>query len=193
MFVRCQATSRGRTIPSMSDVAIRAESPPDKPKRQQIRGKLRQALDAMVWEGLEYDQAARTYNFHVRSMRRSLQSPHVLAYLRHEREVLRASLAPRNIHRLREIRDAENNMPAVNAIKLLEQIGDEQPRYGATNAMPGVTVRIINVVNASNANDLQQSPIVDATVNRQISTTLDHPDASAVPGIGHTIDGEGKR
>lgn len=80
-------------------------------------------------------------------------------------------------------------MPAVNAIKLLEQIGDEQPRSGAANAMPGVTVRIINVVNANDLNEMQKSRIVDCTVNAAsggAGATLDHPDASEFRESGHT-------
>jgi hypothetical protein len=138
---------------STTDVAIsteRAAVAPDKPVRI-VQGKLRAALDAMVWEGLEWDAAAQSVEYAKQSMRKSLQRSEVLAYLRHEREVLRASIAPRNIHRLREIRDADNNMPAVNAIKVLEQLGDEQQSRGGSgaSASPGVTIRVVNVIQSS--------------------------------------------
>lgn len=99
----------------------------------------------MVWDGLEYNEAAKQFNFQVRSMRDALARPHVQAYLRAERQVLRESLSPRNIHRLREIRDAANNMPAVQAIRTLEQMSEDQPMAGsAASHSPGITIRIIN-------------------------------------------------
>jgi hypothetical protein len=141
----------------MSDTDL-VTIPNDKPKRLEIRGKLRRALDAMVWDGLEYPDAARTHNFHVRSMRQALGRPHVQAYLRTERQVLRESLSPRNIHRLREIRDAADNMPAIQAIRTLEQLGDEQSAAGSgASHSPGVTIVI--------RNEAPQPPTIDVTPN----------------------------
>lgn len=129
----------------------------DKTKRIQIRGKLLASLNAMVWDGQEWMDAARAHNYDVRSMRKSLALPHVQAYLRSERQVLRESLSPRNIHRLREIRDAADNMPAIQAIRTLEQLGDEQhnPASGVTHS-PGVTIRIVNVTKSD-------APMIDVT------------------------------
>ena len=120
----------------------------DRPKQidtrvNRIQGRLKAALDKMVWDAMDYATAAQAVHFTTAAMRKALQRPHVLAYIRNEREVLRASLSPSNIHRLREIRDAANNMPAVNAIKVLELIGDEQPNSNKTTS-PGVTIRILN-------------------------------------------------
>lgn len=128
----------------MSETAIRHPEI-DKPKRLQIRGKLKATLDAMVWDGLEWQEAAKTHNFHVVSMRKAMGSPHVQAYIRAERQVLRESLSPRNIHRLREIRDAADNMPAIQAIRTLEQMSDEQSHgQSGASVSPGITIRIIN-------------------------------------------------
>jgi hypothetical protein len=141
----------------MSDVAV-IEQPSDKPKRLQIRGKLLHALNAMVWDGLEFVEAARAYKYNVASMRKQLRLPHVQAYLRSERQVLRESLSPRNIHRLREIRDAADNMPAIQAIRTLEQLGDEQHHAanGASHS-PGVTIVIRHAS--------PQPPMIDVTPN----------------------------
>lgn len=138
---------------SSQDVAITSERPLlDKPKRSPVQGKLRQALDAMVWEGMNYDEAARTFNYHVRSMRRALARREVIAYLNSERQVLRASVSPKNIHRLVAIRDAADNMPAVNAIKLLEELGDDHSqRQSGASASPGVTIRVVTVVQSAPA------------------------------------------
>jgi len=122
-----------------------------RPKRMQMSGKLRAALDAMVWDALEWNEAARMFNFSVQAMRKALTRRHVLVYLRKEREVFRASIAPRNIHRLKQIRDAADNMPAVQAIKVLEQIGEVDPLRRVPDDSPHVTIRIVNAVNAAPA------------------------------------------
>lgn len=122
------------------------------PKRVDIRGKLRASLEAMVWEGLAYDAAARKAGLTVRAMRMALERPHVLAWLRAERVVLRASLASNNVHRLAEIRDAANNMPAVQAIRALEGMDEAEQTTSRSlvNTAPGVVIRIIDGREQSN-------------------------------------------
>lgn len=124
----------------MSDLTTVDQKPAN--KRLQIRGKLLHALDAMVWEGLEFAQAAKTYNLSTVAMRKALGKPHIQAYLRAERVVLRESMSPRNIHRLREIRDAADNMPAVQAIRTLEGMADQQQSGTAKQSLPGLVVQI---------------------------------------------------
>src|SRR6516164_639321 len=122
---------------------------------KRIGGRLKQALDLMVWgDGerryLPDNEAAAKAGLNVLTIRLALQRPHVLAYYREQREVLRARERPKNIHRLCEIRDAADNMPAVNAIKALEQIDAEAIGRPNTAAQtPGVVVRIINVTQPS--------------------------------------------
>jgi hypothetical protein len=123
---------------------------PDKPKRLEVRGKLRQSLDAMVWDGLPWDEAAKSVGFSIQSMRKAFARPHVLAYLKAEREVLRASASPRNIHRLIEIRDKADNMPAIQAIRTLEQLGESEGASASIGrASPGLVIVIQGNVNAS--------------------------------------------
>src|SRR6516162_1596148 len=98
---------------------------------KRIGGRLKQALDLMVWGDGERryfpdNEAAAIAGLNVLSIRNALHKPHVHAYYRTQCQVLRARESPANIHRLCEIRDAADNMPAVNAIRALEQIGDEQ-------------------------------------------------------------------
>jgi hypothetical protein len=114
---------------------------------KRIGGRLKQALDLMVWGNgerryLPDNEAAAIAGLNVLSIRNALQKPHVLAYYKQQREVLRSRESPANIHRLCEIRDAANNLPAVNAIKVLEQIGDEQ-RITDT-VTPGICIRIVS-------------------------------------------------
>src|SRR6516162_4204625 len=115
---------------------------------KRIGGRLKQALDLMVWgDGerryLPDNEAAAIAGLNVISIRNALTKPHVLAYYREQREVLRARESPANIHRLCEIRDAADNMPAVNAIRALEQIGDEQQINRPNTPTPGVIIRVL--------------------------------------------------
>lgn len=108
-----------------------------------VTGRLKRALDLMVWERLTDNKAAVEAGLTISALRMALQRPHVAAYYKAQREVLRQREAPANIHRLLEIRDAANNMPAVQAIKVLEQLGDEaNGRAAATVAAPGLVVVI---------------------------------------------------
>lgn len=114
---------------------------------KRIGGRLKQALDLMVWGNgerhyLPDNEAAAIAGLNVLSIRNALQKPHVLAYYKQQREVLRARESPANIHRLCQIRDAADNMPAVNAIKALELIGDEQRI--SENTTPGICIKIIS-------------------------------------------------
>ena len=109
-----------------------------------ITRRVRNAIDAMVTQGLDLQATAHEAGMTTRAIRLALEKPHVLAYYRAQCQVFRAATMARNIHRLCEIRDAENNMPAVNAIKALELIGDEQTNNKQTTS-PGVTIRIVNV------------------------------------------------
>lgn len=162
----------------MSDAAVAIHAS-NKPKRQQIRGKLLKSLDAMVWDGMEWNEAAKQFDYDIRSMRNALALPHVQAYLRSERQVLRASLSPRNIHRLREIRDAADNMPAIQAIRTLEDLGNDTPHAGSSaSASPGITIRIINQAPAAMVDVTPTAPI-DAQLTRDAMDDADNADGSA--------------
>jgi hypothetical protein len=109
-----------------------------------ITRRVREAIDKMVADGLDYAAGATEAGLTPRAMRMALAKPHVVAYYHEQCQVLRSSTAARNIHRLCEIRDAENNMPAVNAIKTLMGI-EEQTNNKQTNTSPGVSIRIVNL------------------------------------------------
>jgi hypothetical protein len=115
---------------------------------KRIGGRLKQALDLMVWgDGerryLPDNEAAAIAGLNVISIRNALHKPHVLAYYKQQREVLRSRESAANIHRLCEIRDAADNMPAVNAIRALEMIGDEQANK-PNIPIPGIVLRVIH-------------------------------------------------
>lgn len=136
-------------IGGMSDVAIAETTKPrrDASKPMKVTGKLRHALHLMVWDCKTDNEAAVQVGMTVDAIRLALRQPHVRSHYFAEREVLRASMMPKNIHRLAAIRDKADNMPAVNAIKLLEELGaDQQARGSAASASPGVTIRILQIV-----------------------------------------------
>ena len=115
---------------------------------KRIGGRLKQALDLMVWgDGerryLPDNEAAAIAGLNVISIRNALHKPHVLAYYKAQREVLRARESPANIHRLCQIRDAANNLPAVNAIRALEALGEDGGRVNS-NVSPGICIRIVH-------------------------------------------------
>lgn len=134
----------------MTDTSVavpgRSASPPDdKPKRMQIRGKLAEAIDLMIEEGMPWQNAAKKVGFTTYTMRKWLDRPHVIAHIRTRKQILRERLSASNIHRLCEIRDAGNNMPAVQAIRELER-DDATNNAGrsALSQVPGFTIIISN-------------------------------------------------
>jgi hypothetical protein len=114
---------------------------------KRIGGRLKQALDLMVWGNgerryLPDNEAAAIAGLNVISIRNALHKPHVLAYYKQQREVLRSRESAANIHRLCEIRDAADNMPAVNAIRALEGMDEAGLMRRATDTTPGISIVI---------------------------------------------------
>jgi hypothetical protein len=94
-----------------------------------VSGKLKVALDAMLYDGSRRADAAKAAGITDHSLRTALRKPHVARYYNEGLVVLRESERARNIKRLTEIRDKADNMPAVQAIKELE-LTPEQARAG---------------------------------------------------------------
>jgi hypothetical protein len=135
-----------------------------------VTGKLRKAIDAMIWDGLKRDEAAQFAGMSIHGLREALKRPHVKAHWRAELQVLRNSEQPRNIHALAQVRDQlDNQMARVQAVKALEQIGDDQElRNTGTSHSPGVTIRVINVAAPVQADARQR--VIDHP-----APTIDHP------------------
>ena len=97
-----------------------------KSPKNSIGGRLKAALDDMVWNGTKWDEAAWKANLTVRSMRMSMQKAHVLRYIRAQRGVLLAQSSAQTFHRLSELRDQdENRNAAVAAARTLEAMTNE--------------------------------------------------------------------
>ena len=124
-----------------------AEAVKERSAPGQVTGKLRRALDAMVWQGLTRRAAAEHAGLSEHSLYAALRKPHVKAHLRAELDVLRENERARNIHALIEVRDQTGNqMARVQAVKALEQLSEEAQRSGGAGMVqaPGLTV-VLNV------------------------------------------------
>jgi hypothetical protein len=111
---------RARPGPStISDVPAtrQAAAIPGRSRRGTVTGKLKAALDAMVWDGLKRNDAAKAAGLAESSLRFALRKPHVVAYYRAECDALRNSIRARNLHRLDAIADDSKNDMAKVASK----------------------------------------------------------------------------
>lgn len=109
-----------------------------------VTGKVRDALNAMIWDGLPRKDAAAQAGISEHGLYKALRKPAVKALYLSELEVLRTSERARNIHTLAEVRDQKTNqMARVQAVKVLEQISDESHERGPAAPFSGVVVNII--------------------------------------------------
>lgn len=137
-----------------------------------VTAKLRTAIDAMVWEGKQRDDAARSAGLTPNALYAALRKPHVKAYYLSECEILRTSGRARRIHRLEEIAEATSNLNAsVQAIRTLDAPDSANNPMGsgrlAAVTMPGLVIQIIN------APDPQQQIVRSADANPLISRDPD--------------------
>src|SRR5258705_5668888 len=92
------------TVPTRQAVAVEGRS-----GRLRVTGKLRIAIEAMIWEGLARKDAAAKAGLADSSLRFAMRKPHVMAHFNAELANLRTSLRARNLHRLDGIADASKN------------------------------------------------------------------------------------
>jgi hypothetical protein len=126
------------------------------------RGRTRQAIDLMVFQGLPRDMAAAQCGLKPKSLTNAMALPSVKQYYAAQLQVLRDGERARNIHRLVAIRDAADNMPAVNAIKALEQIDDEARSTQAMQRAPGLQIVVVAAPQALPA----QPPVIEHNAER---------------------------
>jgi hypothetical protein len=153
-----------------------ASSAPREPNRrpQPIPAKVRAAVRAMVW-GADDDPDAKPLNLVDAAkaagiagyvLRRYLDRPGVIAFLRSERRVFREAICAGNEGALRTIRDgAANTMSRVAAIRQLEQMEAEEDARPTGNPA-GLTIRIVA------AGAPEPPPVVDVTP--EPAATLTH-------------------
>jgi hypothetical protein len=127
--------------------ALQTKDRPDKPER--IRKRLKYGLDAMIWGGpdgqlCDYVAAAKLANISTRIMRKNLERPQVLSYLRAQREVFRASLSTKSLQHLDQLSAQRKNLnAAVAACRAVLGQDDAQPRSFNAES-PHLTIRIVN-------------------------------------------------
>jgi hypothetical protein len=121
---------------------------PGRSRRNAVTGKLKAALEAMVWEGLERKAAAAQAGLKDRSVRDALHKPHVVGFYTAELTALRTSKRARNIHTLASIADdSDNDMARVSAVKAMEQIADvadEKRGHPGAQQTPGIQIVIVH-------------------------------------------------
>lgn len=135
-------------MPSTSvAIANRPELAEDqsKPRRiERVTGKVRVAIEQMVWAGLPRTEAAKKAGISDHGLYKALRKPPVKAFYLREMDVLRTSERARNIHRAVEIREQNSNqMAAIQAIKLIEQLDDQETNTPRANALPGLQIVIV--------------------------------------------------
>jgi hypothetical protein len=114
------------------------------PKPAGVTAKVAAACQALVFDGLDLQQAAAKAGLTTRALRFALQKPGVLAHVRKQRAVLLASMSGANVRALVEVRDQQDNqMARVRAVQALEQIPDENAKHGSILQSPGVTIQIV--------------------------------------------------
>lgn len=152
-------------LPTRQAAAIEGRS-----RRGAVTGKLKIALEAMIWEGLPRTEAAAKAGMADSSLRFALRKPHVLAHHNAELAALRTSLRARNAHRLNTIaQDSPNHMASVAAIKTLESLAEtsEQHLTAAPLQTPGITIRILHV-----APDADQPRLIGRTPAEAAGITI---------------------
>lgn len=125
----------------------RTEVAQNRSERGKITGRLRVALDAMIWQGMTRRQAADHAKMSEHSLYSALVKTHVRQWYLRQLDVLRTSERARNIHTLVEVRDdPANKMARVQAVKALEQLDDEVTarRGSGFSASPGLVINILN-------------------------------------------------
>lgn len=142
-------------IPTRQAIEAKDRSSPLK-----VTGKLKVAIDNMVWKGSRRAKAAVAAGMTDHGLRAALKKPHVKAAYLAELDVLRTSERARNTLAMIEVRDGKghsNPMARVQAAKALEGMEDGLPGSLDPRQQGGIVIRIIAAAPAA------QSPMVDVT------------------------------
>lgn len=118
--------------------------PPSRETIERVSAPVRAAIDAMVWQGLPRDAAAKVAGINEHSLYKALRRPPVKALYMAELDVLRTSGRARRFHRLEEIGEQNDNLnAAVNAIKLLDYQEESRASAGDRGATAGFVIQVI--------------------------------------------------
>jgi hypothetical protein len=118
----------------------KAERATDRP----VKGRVKAALDLMVYQGTPWNEAAIQVGLTTQSMRLALCRPHCLKYLRETKYVFREAISAANPMRLARIADqTDNHAAAVNAIRTLERMNDDDTGSSSARPAPGFALVIV--------------------------------------------------
>jgi hypothetical protein len=84
-----------------------------------LTAKNREAIEAMVFDGLKRPDAAALVGLTDHALRTALTKPHVLAFLNECMEVLRTGLRPRALHTMGELLESKNDSTKFKAAEYL--------------------------------------------------------------------------
>jgi hypothetical protein len=142
------------------------------PKRTRpIPRKVREACDLMVYgrrddedcKPLDFIEAGKACDIAPDIMRRWLDRAQVRAYLLASRRTFREAICAGNEGALQRIRDKSlNGMAVIASVRALEQLDEETNARPANAPTPGVTIRIVNVVQQG----APAAPAIDVTPPR---------------------------
>jgi hypothetical protein len=148
------------TTPTRQAAAIEGRS-----GRNKVTGKLKVALDLMVWQGIKRAEAAAQAGLADNSLQVALRKPHVLAHYTAELAALRTSLRAKNVHRLDGIAESSgNDMAKVSAIKTMEALADQADAVAkpGQQQLPGMVIIINNRDTAPKTIGISAGEILDA-------------------------------
>lgn len=156
-FKRTNALQEPQTMPENPPLTAAGPRDPQKQRARPIPANVRQAIGLMVYgrdddedcKALDLIEAAKAAGMKPHVLRRWLDRSNVRAYLLAERRTFRAAVCAGNEAALQKVRDkSPNGMAVVASVRALEQIDEEGPtgRPHDPNQQPGVTIRIVNVV-----------------------------------------------
>jgi hypothetical protein len=128
-----------------------------------VTGRLKRAIELMVWSGLTRDEAAVKAGLRPHSLYVAFRKGHVKSYYLGEVEVLRMSGKAKRLHRLDALAmQDENKNAAVSAIKAADAIPDEAQLRAQTGAQSaGITIRIVQQTVVAPT----ELPIINVTPN----------------------------
>lgn len=155
------------TLPIAEPLSRQQQAAVGRSGKMTVSGKLKVAIDSMVWSGLKREQAATKAGLTPHGLYVAFSRPHVKRYYLEQLDVLRTSARARNIHVLEEVRDQTGNqMARVNAVKALEQISDE-PANQASRSSPGLVVVVVQgPASMSHTHVIEAKPLITHEVVR---------------------------
>lgn len=163
-------------MPSTSVARKAKPQKPDAPKAKYQRkltvtGKNRAAIDAMVWQGLKRDDAAKSAGLTDHALYVAMTKPHVKAYYLEQCEMLRTSGKARRIHRLEAMLEQNDNKAAViNAALALEGMGKDQAAVNAGQSRTAGVVVIIQGNATLSPNERGFNQPLDASSSKPLIT-----------------------